>query len=52
MQLNLKYSPISVLKKAFDAFDQEKQGYIDAAMVRFPHNNPASQVANSQEFLQ
>lgn len=23
----------AVLKKAFDAFDQEKQGFIDAAMV-------------------
>lgn len=25
--------PISVLKNAFDAFDQEKQGYIDTTMV-------------------
>lgn len=32
MQSNLGYL-IAVLKKAFDAFDQEKQGYIDAAMV-------------------
>lgn len=32
MQSNLDYL-IAVLKKAFDAFDQEKQGYIDAAMV-------------------